>query len=133
MQRKFLVWIIILSFGLLLTLFGKYEINKKNLDFETKTSEGSVTIDLTPKNFDGNNFYVDVGLNTHTLDLSNFDLNTNSKSEFFLTVSFDSSHNATITINNVSGTLVFVVNEMPKNFAIAINGIPDLPIRRFEW
>ena len=101
-------------------------------DLETKTSEGEVTVDLTPKEFNGGKFYVDIGVNTHSVDLNGFDLKELVKldinGEVIKPISapeLNGHHN--------SGTLVFEVEDKPKNFVIKIKGLPDTNERIFEW
>ena len=101
-------------------------------DLETKTSEGEVTVDLTPKEFNGGKFYVNIGVNTHSVDLNGFDLKELVKldvnGEVIKPISapeLNGHHN--------SGTLVFEVEDKPKNFVIKIKGLPDTNERIFEW
>nr|MBI4156611.1 hypothetical protein [Candidatus Woesearchaeota archaeon] len=103
-----------------------------SLNLETKTSSSSVTIDLTPKEFDGNNFYLDIGVNTHTIDLSPFDLKKSVTLE--LNGKYVNPVSApTLSGHHNSGILTFKIDNLPKKIMIKIKDIPDIPERKFEW
>ena len=101
-------------------------------DLETKTSEGEVTVDLTPKEFNGGKFYVDIGVNTHSVDLNGFDLKELVKLEINGEVIKPISA-PELSGHHNSGTLIFKVEDKPKNFVIKIKGLPDTNERIFEW
>ena len=100
--------------------------------YGTKTSESSVTVDLTPKSFSDGKFYVDIGVNTHTVDLGGYDLKKavtlESGSKVFSPVSVPQ-----LSGHHNSGTLVFETRAEPKSFKIVVKGLPDIQERVFQW
>ena len=107
-------------------------VDHTELNLQTKTSEGAVTIDLTPKEFDGKNFYVDIGVNTHTVDLSQFDLKKLVTLEIN-DVSMSPISAPSLSGHHNSGTLIFGLKEEPRDFTIEVREFPDMPVRIFEW
>ena len=101
-------------------------------DLGTKTSEGEVTVDLTPKEFNGGKFYVDIGVNTHSVDLNGFDLKELVKLDINGEVIKPISA-PELSGHHNSGTLIFKVEDKPNNFVIKIKGLPDTNERIFEW
>src|SRR3989344_438660 len=70
------VLVILIIFFALFYAFGGFNNNtasESNI-YQTKTSEEEVTIDLTPREYKDGKFYVDIGVNTHTVSLEQFDL-----------------------------------------------------------
>ncbi|MBL7055989.1 DUF1573 domain-containing protein [Candidatus Woesearchaeota archaeon] len=96
------------------------------------TEQGDVSIDLTPHSLDNGKLSVDISVNTHSVDLSQFDLKR--------IVSLQAGG---ILVNPIeapileghhsSGTLVFDTAEEIKEFKITITGIPAVEERTFEW
>ena len=98
----------------------------------TKTSDGEVTIDITPKSFKNGNMYFDVEFNTHTVDLSPFDLKK------IAVLEADGKQIAPLSApalsgHHNSGELVFNTGKELNRFKIRINGIPDVKERTLEW
>ena len=99
----------------------------------TKTSDGEVTIDLTPKKFENGKFYVEIDANTHTFNgLSDIDLGEVVTLEVDGDAINPSSAPAFGGHHN-SGTLIFDVSYEPKEFTITIKDIPDVETRVFTW
>ena len=127
----FIIISIVLIVGILLIIFGKNEQLAVN-EFKTETSESTVSIDLVPKTFNENKFYVDISLNTHVVELSQFDLKK------LVTLEFDNKIVRPISVpeltgHHSSGTLIFEIDKKPENFKIKISNIPDMSVRIFEW
>mgnify|MGYP001603549517 FL=1 len=124
---------IVLIAGILFIFFGENEqVTFNKFEFNSETSESTVTIDLVPKSFNENKLYVDIRLDTHIVDLSKFDLKK------VVTLEFDNKFVNPIsapelTGHHSSGTLIFEIDEKPETFKIKINDIPDIPVRNFEW
>ena len=106
----------------------------KNLttNYETKTSQGEATIDLTPRGFKDNKLNVDIIVNTHTIDLSNYDLSKLVRL-YYKGKSYSPIEAPNLKGHHVSGVLVFSIDNEPKEFSIIIEGIPNVEERRFEW
>lgn len=113
--------------------------NKKNVEspaFKTissgSTQSGDVLIELTPHTFANGKLNIDFSANTHSVDLSQFDLMQITTLEYDGNVikpvsapSLSGHHN--------SGTLVFDTGKELKTFKIIIKDIPDVEERVFEW
>ena len=131
-----IVIILVIAVTFMIFFVGKVEnnsnVNDRSLNSETKISESTVTIELTPSKLDDKNFYVDISVSTHSVDLSKFDLKKLVKLEFDGEYLFPVSA-PKLEGHHSSGALVFDVGELPNNFKIKIEEIPDLPIRIFEW
>jgi len=100
--------------------------------YQKKTSEGEVTIDLTPKSFKNGNMYFDVEFNTHTVDLSQFDLKR------LVVLEADGKQIAPLSVpalsgHHNSGEFVFNTGKELNRFKIKINGIPDVNERALGW
>ncbi len=95
------------------------------------TNNGDVLIELTPVGITGNVFAVQIAANTHSVDLSQFDLanqtsiDTNGKTAKPVSAPSLQGHHA-------SGTLQFNV-EPTDRFSITITGIPTVEERRYTW
>jgi len=106
--------------------------NKKSLQTKTtgSTDTGDVEISLTPIRT-GNQLTIKMAINTHSVDLSQFNLQeiaaleANGKSIKPVSSPQLSGHHS-------SGDLIFNTNTN-KNFKITIQGIPKLNERIFEW
>lgn len=112
--------------------------NKNNLqpDFETvstgSTDTGDALVDLTPKGMENGKFVVDASINTHSVDLDQFDLTKITSLEYegkaikpLSAPKLSGHHN--------SGALSFDTGKEIKNFKIIIKGIPAVEERIFEW
>ena len=99
---------------------------------EKKSSEGSVTIDITPSEFKDGKMYFDIGVNTHSVTLTDYDLVQLTTLEFE-GKSIKPISAPKLTGHHNSGTLVFETGKELKNFKIKVKGIPDIEERVFEW
>ena len=100
--------------------------------YQTQESKSTVSVLLTPTNFDGENFHVDIKLDTHSVELNQFDLKKITTLEFNGN-SFKPIVAPELQGHHSSGELIFKTNEEPKIFKIIITGFPEVPIRTFEW
>ncbi|HLC60684.1 MAG TPA: hypothetical protein VJJ52_04600 [Candidatus Nanoarchaeia archaeon] len=96
------------------------------------TDPGSAQIDLTPKRVENWQLKVDFAINTHSVDLSQYDLAKITILEYggkrinpISAPELQGHHN--------SGTLVFNVDKTLNKFKIIIVGIPNVQERIFEW
>ena len=104
--------------------------------YETKSTGslemGDVLIELTPIGIKNGKFEVQVTANTHSVDLSQFDLMQqtilqydNKKAKPLSAPKLNGHHS--------SGTIIFDIKEGINNFKITITGIPNVEERVFEW
>ena len=114
------------------------ENNNKNNNINFKTiSTGStqtndVLIGLTPIRIENNRLEINFAANTHSVDLSQFDLMKitaliyDNKQIKLISAPALSGHHS-------SGELVFNIDKTPNNFKITIINIPNIEERIFEW
>jgi len=134
MKKNKLIFIslIILVIVILLSIFFILNANKKSINYESKNSAGEVTFDLTPIGLVDGQFTFSIEINTHTVDLSQYDLKD------YITFNYDEKSLKPIKAPQLqghhnSGTLIFNLNEIPEEFNIKIIGIPDVDQRILEW
>ncbi len=108
-------------------------LQQKYSTISTGTTEpGDVSVDLTPIGIVNGQFQVDFEINTHSVDLSQFDLAK------ITILEYDGKKTSPINApklegHHSSGTLTFNVAEDLNNFKITIKGIPKVEERTFEW
>ncbi len=134
----FILLIIGLSFGIFLyynsTLKNESDtILKLNTVSTGSTSNGGVQIELTPKKISLGKLEVEIVMNTHSVDLSRFNLKEITMLEYEGKQLMPYSA-PNLMGHHISGTLIFEVmdNEL-DSFRIVILGIPKVEKRIFEW
>ena len=75
---------------------------------------------------------MDISVNTHSVDLSSFDLKQITTLEFG-GKKFSPIEAPSLGGHHVSGKLVFDAGDDLNNFAVKINGIPKISVREFNW
>ncbi|NQV09013.1 hypothetical protein HQ529_04135 [Candidatus Woesearchaeota archaeon] len=108
------------------------ETNKYNKIVTGSTENGEVSIELMPHEVENNKLVVDIWVNTHSVDLSMFDLKE------ITTLEYNGKSVSPVSAlglggHHVSGTLVFDVDDKIESFTIKIKGIPKVEERVFEW
>lgn len=96
------------------------------------TAEGDVQIDLSPKGVNSGQLFVAVSANTHSVELSAYNLAELAVLEYGGKSVRPSSAPAFSGHHN-SGSLVFNVDEDLQAFTITIRGIPAVSERVFAW
>ncbi|PIN87535.1 hypothetical protein COV12_03370 [Candidatus Woesearchaeota archaeon CG10_big_fil_rev_8_21_14_0_10_32_24] len=96
------------------------------------TNPGEVSVALTPKGIIKGSFVVDISANTHSVDLSQYDLSN------LITLKYDHKEiypksAPTLSGHHAAGTIVFNLNQDIKTFTITIKGIPKIEERVFSW
>ncbi|MBR9699334.1 hypothetical protein GOV09_02670 [Candidatus Woesearchaeota archaeon] len=96
------------------------------------TGAGDVEIELIPHEVENEVLEVDISANTHSVDLSQFDLLKITTLEFDgKAIAPDSAPK--LGGHHASGTLTFKVNKPIQDFKITIREIPKIKDRVFEW
>ncbi len=96
------------------------------------TDSGDVLVELTPKGTKSEKFEVDVSVNTHSVDLSQFNLMKITLLEYEgKTIRPVSAPK--LSGHHSSGELIFDTGKEIKSFKITIKGIPAVDERVFEW
>lgn len=94
--------------------------------------QGDVRITLTPQGIRNGQLEVAVAANTHSVDLSPFDLKRIAVLSYGRKAVQPISAPA-LSGHHASGTLTFPLADMPEQFAISLNGIPQQQERVFKW
>jgi len=101
--------------------------------WDTASSSGEVMVDLTPKDYEEGKLFVEIGVNTHTVNnLDSYDLkeitSLNYRDDVYFplqALSLSGHHN--------NGQLVFEIPEKPDHFTILIEDLHDPGNREFSW
>ena len=96
------------------------------------TDSGAVLIELTPEEMHDGVLNVRIAANTHSVDLTKFDLKRMAALEFS-GKTLKPTEAPVLQGHHVSGTLRFDTGENIKIFTIKIRGIPNVEERVFEW
>ena len=87
---------------------------------------------VKPHPVKGGELEVDLWANTHSVDLSQFNLKKMTVLEFD-GKTIAPSKSPALFGHHSSGMLIFDVDEQPESFTIKITGIPAVEERVFEW
>ncbi len=127
---------IIVALVLVYIGFNFIDFQGPKKSFETittgTTDTGDVMIELSPAKIEKNNVEISFAMNTHSVDLNQFNLKDitlleyNGKREKPVKAPELEGH-------HVSGALSFNVDEKPEEMRVIINGIPKEKERVFEW
>jgi len=112
--------------------------NKANTPaaYQTKLTgslqNGDVAIELTPIGMKNGRFEVQITANTHSVDLSQFDLME------ITTLAYENKDikplsSPKLNGHHSSGTMAFDIKKEISSFRIIINDIPNMEKRVFEW
>ncbi len=96
------------------------------------TETGDVSIALTPQRIAGNILAVAMKVDTHSVDLSPFDLTRTT----ILTAAgktYRPIGTPKLTGHHASGTLLFKIKKIPEQMTIKIQGIPMQQQRVYQW
>lgn len=96
------------------------------------TDQGDVSIELTPIGFKDGKFQVSLAANTHSVDLSTFDL-TKITTLTYEGRSINPSAAPKLSGHHVSGVLAFDTGKELTKFTITMTGIPAVEERVFDW
>lgn len=96
------------------------------------TEQGEVSISLTPKEMKEGILTISIAANTHSVDLSVFDLKELTVLEFE-GKQIKPSSAPKLSGHHASGELIFNVGKELKNFVVKLKGIPKIEERIFEW
>ncbi len=95
------------------------------------TDEGDVAVDLTPVEIKDGKLRVSIAANTHSVDLTQFDLKKLAVLEYNGKTASPSSADS-LSGHHANGELVFDTGDV-KEFTIRIKGIPKTEERVFAW
>ncbi len=127
------------SFDMVSLNVNKAAVKTPSLDKSTfspvetgTTGSGDVSIELEPRQVINGELKVDIAVNTHSVDLSPFNLKQ------ITTLEYNGKLIKPVSAPNLgghhsNGELVFEVGEDIDSFKIRIKGIPKVEERIFEW
>ncbi len=96
------------------------------------TDSGDVSIELTPKGVEVGKLKVGIAVNTHSVDLSSFDLKKITTLDYG-GKSLNPVSAPALGGHHVNGDLVFATEKDITSFVIKIKGIPKVEERIFSW
>ncbi|RMF54614.1 hypothetical protein D6745_04710 [Candidatus Woesearchaeota archaeon] len=96
------------------------------------TEPGSVSVELQPQYIKDSRLVVNARLNTHSVDLSQFDLKQVTTLEYN-GKTVNPIEAPQLSGHHSRGNIIFEVGEEPESFRIIIKGIPNVEERIFEW
>ncbi|MBI3027354.1 hypothetical protein HYY70_04520 [Candidatus Woesearchaeota archaeon] len=96
------------------------------------TENGDISVELTPKGVNNGILEVAISINTHSAELSQFDLKQIATLEYN-GKSIKPSSAPQLSGHHASGDLLFKVNDDIEKFVITIIGMPKTEKRVFEW
>lgn len=99
--------------------------------YGAQSSPGQVELSVQPVWRDGG-LVVEISANTHSVDLSGIDLTSSVRLRMHGREVRPVSA-TTLRGHHARGTVTFALNEAPREFEIAILGVPDQPERVLRW
>lgn len=96
------------------------------------TAQGDVEIELIPNEVTDGKLDVQILANTHSVDLSSFDLAQITTLEYNGNI-INPTSASDLDGHHASGKLTFDIREQINAFTITISGIPNIEKRVFEW
>ena len=102
------------------------------MSFDEKTSEGEVTVSLSPEYDNKGLLRVGYAINTHTFDLSSVNLQE-QVSLYIDGREIKPANSPSLEGHHNSGVLEFYVEKISLPFEIIIKDIPDVKLRKITW
>jgi len=112
-----------------------FSLNTKNIkEYQTisgTTNQGDVSIELVPKSLINNNLVLEIKVNTHTIDLNQYDLSK------ITTLEYNKQKIMPYKVpqlqgHHINGEIIFKIEEKINEFKIIIKGIPKIEERIFK-
>lgn len=99
--------------------------------YETRTSPGQVSLDVTPRWEDGSLIF-EISADTHSVDLGGVDL---SRSVRLLRGdhAIEPSSAGSLAGHHARAEVVFELDARPEQFSLEVREIPDVPVRTLRW
>lgn len=100
--------------------------------YATKTSQGEVTIELTPQKVQNGRLEIDMVMDTHSVALDTLNLKELITLEYNGQTTQPTSA-PSFSGHHASGTVIFDVPQEPSTFKLLITGVPDVQVREIAW
>ncbi len=98
-----------------------------------RTNAGEVSVDIEPDKYDTGKFYLKLSVNTHTVNtLNEYDLRKIARLKY-KGKEYVPIEATPLQGHHSTGTVVFEINEEPKDFSIEITDLYDKGVRTFKW
>lgn len=100
--------------------------------YQTRSSEGEIAFEITPRPWKSGRLILDVRANTHSGDLAEVKL----KDVVKLRVGDQTYRAVDATLlsgHHAAGTVTFEVPEAPKRFSVEMTGVRSMNDLKFEW
>jgi hypothetical protein len=100
--------------------------------YQTRSSEGEIAFEITPRPWKSGRLILDVRANTHSGDLAEVKLRD------FATVDVGDQvyrpvDATSLAGHHAAGTVTFELPEAPKRFTVKMTGVRNIEELRFEW
>jgi hypothetical protein len=96
------------------------------------TDPGDVSVDLMPRGVVNGKFQIDFVINTHSVDLNQYDL-TKITTLYIDNKAYYPEEAPKLEGHHSSGLIVFNTGKDSSSFSVKIKGIPKVEERVFEW
>ena len=96
------------------------------------TDSGDVSVDLTPVEINNGKISVRIDVNTHSVDLNQYDLNKIT-TLYIDNKTYYPEEAPKLEGHHSSGLIVFNTGKDSSSFSVKIKGIPKVEERVFEW
>ena len=100
--------------------------------YSSRSSDGEVAFTIGPRGVETGRFVVDVRVDTHSGDLAEIDLkeamSLHAEGRVYAPVEA-----VLLSGHHAQGPVAFELSTAPREFAIAVSGVRDLPDLTFNW
>lgn len=100
--------------------------------YETRSSRGEISFDLTPRAPADGRFTVDIRANTHSGDLADLDLRQLVALEAAGQI-YRPASATKLSGHHAAGSVTFEIARVPDRFTVTISGVRNMGELRFEW
>ena len=100
--------------------------------YETRSSRGEISFDLTPREPADGRFTIDIRANTHSGDLADLDLRHIVALEAGGQI-YRPASATKLGGHHAAGSVTFEIARVPDRFAVTIGGVRSMGALRFEW
>lgn len=102
------------------------------VELVTKSTQGDVSFDLTPRTLADGGLEISVQANTHSGDLAQLDLRTAMALEA-AGETWEPVEATALAGHHAAATVRFDVRPAPDRFAVTLSGVRGMPSQRLEW
>jgi hypothetical protein len=100
--------------------------------YQTRTSEGEIMFEITPRPWKSGRLIVDIRANTHSGDLAELKLQDVAKLQVG-NQAYRPVDATSLSGHHAAGTVTFEVPEAPKRFTVEMAGVRSMMDLKFEW